>query len=68
MDELLHLKTISKPGFQALVQLTTGTDCQSRVELKVKTNTFISRHPNLDVTKAYTHAWLQFHMNNILFY
>ena len=42
MDELLHLKTIFKPGFQALVQLTTGTDRQSHVESKVKTNSLVA--------------------------
>ena len=42
MEELLHLKTIFKPGFQALVQLTTGTDCQSHVESKVKTNSLVA--------------------------
>ena len=42
MDELLHLKTIFKPNFQALVQLTTGTDRQSRGESKVKTNSLVA--------------------------
>ena len=42
MDELLHLKTIFKLGFQALVQLTTGTDRQSHVESKVKTDSLVA--------------------------
>ena len=39
MGELLHLKTILK---LKIVQLTTGTDRQSRVESKVKTNSLVA--------------------------
>ena len=53
MDELLHLINDFQAGFQALVQLTTGTDRQSRVESNVKTNSLdFCCHPNLDVIKA----------------
>ena len=38
MDELLHLKTIFK-----LLSNSTGTDRQSRVESKVKTNSLVAK-------------------------
>ena len=49
--------------FQALVQLTTGIDRRSRVESKQ-----IFWSPSQSGRDQSLHAWLQFHMNNILSY
>ena len=38
-------------NFEALVQLTTGTDRQSRVESKVKTNSLVAVPTLIDMTK-----------------